>query len=184
MASEEAIRSIFRDWFMVGVAGAPMSEDRIDAMVAVWVRVLAHVRDDDLAVRADQWLTRSTSKWWPIPSEVMQMPGTGKGPVALSDETQKRMQKRAEEIAGELWAEVVLPVARKGAQATQERFCEDETEEEAVREGVRACGGFRRVGGVDAESRAMSEIRGAFLSAAASVLVERWRRKVRVVGRM
>lgn len=180
MPSEDCIREVFRDWVLAGVRSGPTSEEHVDRMAAIWARVLP-LGDEDFRTRADQWLARAAEPWWPLPGAIMQMPGNGVGPVVLSDEVRKRMQKRADEIAGELWAEVVLPLARRGAGLPEGPTCEDEAEEEAVREGVRAVGGLRAVGALEVDSRAMAEKRALFVGSAAAVLRGRWGRKFRVV---
>lgn len=174
MPSENVIREVFRDWVLVGVRNGPATEAHVDRMVAIWVRMLP-LSDEDFRVRADQWLQRAVEPWWPLPGAILQMPGRGEGPVNVSEDQGRRVQKRSEEIAAELWAEVVIPVVRRRLDGSAP-FCEDEAEEAAVREGMRACGGARAIGALDLESRAMGEKRAVFLASAAGVLRARWGR--------
>lgn len=182
MPSHEAIADVFEVFSLAGLQGGPQPGLHTERMIEVWARVLRVLSDDDVRVRADQLLARTTNRWWPVPGELMQMPGNGGGPVVLSEEVRKRMQKRADEIAGELWAEVVLPLARRGAGMPEGPMCEDEAEEEAVREGLRAIGGLRTVGALETDSRGMFEKRALFLGSASAVLRGRWGKRVRVVG--
>lgn len=182
MPSDDAIREVFRDWVLAGVRQGPATEAHVERMAEIWARVLP-LSDEDFRCRANQWLQRAVEPWWPLPGAIMQMPGLGTGPVLVSEDQVRRMQKRSEEIAGELWAEVVMPLARRGS-VTAEGSCEDEAEEEAVREGLRAIGGLRAVGSLEVDSRAMGEKRAVFLGAAANVLRRKWGGKVvRMVGR-